>query len=142
MPLGVLYRSELIQDYKTWLDSVERLFGWLNVLWKGLVVGTGDVDVDMLTPNRPEVKKYIGRLTSLNRHQHVQRPTRTIPTSNTPINHIIRNASNRISNCNVLPCPTISGHDGPYAYTNVRVKRFQPRNKLLRDEKRFDGTAE
>ena len=27
MLLGVLYQSELIQDYKTWLDTVERLFG-------------------------------------------------------------------------------------------------------------------
>ena len=37
--------------------------------------------------------------------------------------------------------PTISDHDGPYACINVRVNRFQQRNKLLRDEKRFDGTA-
>jgi len=141
MLLGVLYRSELIQDYQTWLDTVERLFGQLNVLWDGLIVAVGDVNVNMLTPNSPEVKKYTDMLTSLNLHQHVERPTRTTPTSKTLIDHIISNAPNRVTYCNVLPCPTISDHDGPYACINVRVKRFQPRYKLLRNEKRFDESA-
>ena len=143
MLLGVLFRSELIQKpHQTWLNTVEKLFGQLNVLWNGLIVATVDVNVDMLTPNRPEVKKYIGILTSLNLHQHIQRPTRTIATTKTPTDHIIGNAANRASHRNVLPCPTTSDHDGTYACINVRVKRFQPHYKLLRNEKRFVGTPE
>ena len=138
MLLGVLYRSELIQDYQTWLDTVERLFSQLNVLWDGLIVVTGDVNVDMLTSNCPKVRKYISMLISLNLHQHEQCPTRTTPTSKTLIDNIISNAPNCVSYCNVLPCQTISDHDGPYTCINVRVKRFQPRNKLLRNEKQFD----
>ena len=114
----------------------------MNVLWNGIIVATRDVNVEMLTPNRPEVKKYIGILTSLNLHQHIQRPTRTIAPTKTLIDHIIGNAPNRASHRYVLPCPTTSDHDGPYACINVRVKRFQPHYKLLRDEKRFVGTAE
>ena len=80
-------------------------------------------------------------LTSRNLHQHVQRPTRTTSTSKILIDQIISNALNCVSYCDVLPCPTISVHDGPFACMNVRVKRFQPRYKFLRDEKRFDETG-
>ena len=59
MLLGVLYRLELIQNYQTWLDTVERIFSQLNVLWDDLIVATGDVNVHMLTPNCPKVRKYI-----------------------------------------------------------------------------------
>ena len=41
----------------------------------------------------------------------------------------------------VLPCSTISDHDGPYACINIRVNRFQPRFKWLRNEKQFDKQA-
>ena len=138
---GVLYRSKLIQDYQTWLDKVERLFGHMTVLWNGLIIATRDVNVNMLTPNSPDVKKYIDMLTTLNLHQHVHRPTRTTPTSKTHIDHIVSNVPGRVTFCNVLLCPTISDHYEPYVCINVRVKRFQPRYKLLRNEKQFDETA-
>ena len=48
----------------------------MNVLWDGLIVATRDVNVNMLTPNSLDVKKYIALLTTLNLHQHVQHPTR------------------------------------------------------------------
>ena len=47
MLLGNLYRSKLIQDYQ---------FG---TIWDGLIVATRDLNVNMLTPNSPGVKKYI-----------------------------------------------------------------------------------
>ena len=115
MLLGVLYRSNFIQDFHTWIDTVESLFSQLNVLWDGLLVVTGDVNVDMLTLAAPQVRKYCDMLTSLNLYQHVTKPTRTTPTSKTLIDHIISNTPNRITYCNVLPCPTISDHDAPYA---------------------------
>ncbi|CAB3988515.1 Hypothetical predicted protein [Paramuricea clavata] len=46
-----------------------------------------------------------------------------------------------VSYCNVLPCPTVSDHDAPYVCINIRACRFQPRFKLLRDEKQFDEKA-
>lgn len=54
----------------------------MNVLWNGLIIATRDVNVNMLTPNSPDVKKYIDLLTTLNLHQHVHRPTRTIQNTN------------------------------------------------------------
>ena len=38
----------------------------------------------------------------------------------------------------MLPCPTLSDHDAPYACINIRVTRFQTRYKLLCNEKHFD----
>ena len=92
----------------------------------------------MLTPAAPQVRKYCDLLTSLNLFQYVTKPTRTKHTSKTLIDHIISNTPNRITYCNVLPCPIISEHDAPYACINIRVTRFQTRYKLLRNEKHFD----
>ena len=103
MLLGVLYRSNFIQDFHTWIDTVESFFSQLNVLWDGLLVVTGDVNVDMLTPAAPQVRKYCDMLTSFKLYQLVTKPTRTTPTSKTLIDHIISNTPNRIAYCNVLP---------------------------------------
>ena len=61
----------------------------MNVLWNSLIIATRDVNVNMLTPNSLDVKKYIDMLTTLNLHQHVHRPIRTTPTSKTLIDHIV-----------------------------------------------------
>ena len=77
-------------------------------------------------------------LECFNLHQHVNKPTRITSTSQTLIDHIISNMPNRITHCDVLPCPTISDHDGPYACVNVRVCKFESRYKFLRNEKRLN----
>ena len=45
--------------------------------WDGLLVITGDFNIDLLRPEQPQVKQYIDMLESLNLHQHVEQPTRT-----------------------------------------------------------------
>lgn len=114
-----------------------NLFSQLSVLWDGLVVVTGDMNIDMFKSECPNTKKYTEMLETLNLYQHVTHPTRSIPVSSSLIDHIISNIPNRITYCNVLPCPTISDHDGPYACINIRVSRFQPRFKMLRNERHF-----
>ena len=59
-------------------------------------------------------------------------------TTKTLIDHIISNIPSRVTYTSVLHCPVISDHDAPYACVNVRVIRFQPRYKMIRDEKQFD----
>ena len=141
MLLGILYRSERLHAFQTWLDKVENLFSQLNTLWDGLLLVTGDTNVDMLQPKDPETVKYRGMLDSLNLHQHVTKPTRVTRTSRTLIDHIISNACNRITYCDVLPCETIGDHEGPYACINIRVNRFQVRFKFLRNEKQFNEAS-
>ena len=114
-----MYRSERMQDFQTWIDMTENLLSQLSVLWDGLLIVTADMNIDLLRPELPQVKKYIDLPESLNLHQHVQCPTRTVSTSATLIDHIISNIPNRVTYCNVLPCPAISDHDAPYVCINI-----------------------
>jgi hypothetical protein len=137
---GVMYRSERMQNFQTWIDKTENLFSQLNILWDGLTVITGDFNVDLFRPECPQVKHYTDMLESLNLHQHVERPTRVTPSSKTMIDLII-SKPNCITYCNVLPCPTISDHDAPYACINIRTNRYQRRFRFIRHEKKFDKDA-
>lgn len=80
-------------------------------------------------------------LESLNLHQHVEQPTRITANSKTLIDHIISNIPSRVTHTGVLPCPTISDHDAPYACINVRITRFEPRFKIIRNERQFEENA-
>ena len=102
---------------------------------------TGDFNIDLLKPEELMVKQYMDMLESFNLQQLVKLPTRVTSKSKTLIDHIITNMPSRITHTSVLPCPTISDHDAPYTCVNIRVTRFQPRFKTIRDEKRFNEKA-
>ena len=110
--LGVMYRSECMQNFETWMDKTENLISQLNTLWDGLTVILTWIFLD-----HPQVKRCTDMLESLNLHQHVERPTRIRSKSKTMIDHIISNKPNCVTYCNVLPCPTISDHDVPFVLT-------------------------
>ena len=48
--IGVIYRSERVQSPSDWLDSFESLLGYLTVSWDGLLLVTGDINIDLLKP--------------------------------------------------------------------------------------------
>ena len=81
MLLGVMYYSEHIQDFQSWLDKTENLFSQLSALWDGLLVIAGDTNIDLMNPEATNTKKFLDMLNSLNLHQHVQCVTRTTRTS-------------------------------------------------------------
>ena len=133
-----MYRSNRMQDIQTWIDKSENV---MCTEWDGLLVITGDFNIDLLRPEQPQVKQYIDMLESLNLHQHVEQPTRITANSKTLIDHIISNIPSRVTHTGVLPCPTISDHDAPYACINVRITRFEPRFKIIRNERQFVENA-
>ena len=49
----------------------------LSVSWDGMLVVTGDINVDLLRLDKPETLKYKDVLDSLNLDQLVTKPTRT-----------------------------------------------------------------
>ncbi|CAB3981945.1 Hypothetical predicted protein [Paramuricea clavata] len=130
-----------MQDFQTWIDKSENVISQLCTEWDGLLVITGDFNIDLLRPEQPQVKQYIDMLESLNLHQHVELPTRTTANSKTLIDHIISNIPSRVTHTGVLPCPTISDHDAPYVCLNVRITRFEPRFKFIRNERQFGENA-
>ena len=68
----------------------------------------------------------------------VNEPTRTTLNRAPVIDHIIFSNPTICKYTDVLPCPHISDHDGPYAILNVRVPRFQPILKYIRGEKHLN----
>ena len=69
--------------------------------------------------------------------QIVKRPTRVTRTSKTLIDHFITNHPQKVTNNGVIPYSIESDHDAIYACVNVRLPRFQPRYKFIRDIKNF-----
>ena len=102
--LDVMYRSNRMQDFQTWIDKSENIISQLCTEWDGLLVITGDFNIDLLRPEQPQVKQYIDMLESLNLHQHVEQPTRITANSKTLIDHIISNIPSRVTHTGVLPC--------------------------------------
>ncbi|CAB4006181.1 Hypothetical predicted protein [Paramuricea clavata] len=136
--LGTIYRSDAILPYTTWLEYFNDLLSDLSIQWDGMLAVTGDFNVDLLRPDKADTKKYNDVLESMNLDQLVTKPTRTTPHSATLIDHVITNMKQQVSHCDVLPSPFISDHDAPYFCLNVRVPRFVPRFKMIRNERNFN----
>ena len=109
--------------------------------WNGLMILTGDLNIDFCKTSDPKTKAFMSLLSSLNLHQHVKKPTRITRTTSTIIDHIISNTPNRITQTDVIPCPTISDHDAPYACINIRTIRYEPCYKMIRDTRQLNLDA-
>ena len=94
-----------------WLERFESLLGYLTATWDGLIVVAGDINIDLLGPNKPTTSQYQDILAVLNLHHHVHKPTSTTDKTSTLIDHINSNFPERISHTDVLPCPLVSDHD-------------------------------
>jgi len=136
--LGTMYRSSRILSNQEWLQQMEDLLTDLTTSWNGLLILTGDFNIDLFQPDVALTKQYLDLLQMFNLSQHVKEATRTTPISRTLIDHIITNDPKRVTHTGVLPCSNISDHDGPYACLNIRAERFSPRFKILRSEHNFD----
>ena len=73
--------------------------------------------------------------------QLVSKPTRTTQHSSTLIDHIITNIPNQVTHTDVISSLMISDHDARYVCINVRITRFVPRYKFIRNEKNFNADA-
>ena len=53
-----MYRSERMLTSAEWLEHFESLHGYLTATWDGLIVVIGDINVDLLRPNKPITSQY------------------------------------------------------------------------------------
>ena len=120
-----------------WLAKMENMLPDLLTTRDGLLIITGDSNIDILKPNAPLTKQYIDLLYTFNSTQRVDKTTRVTRTSETLIDHIISNDPRRVTYTDVLPCSNVSDHDAPFACLNIRVKRFVPRFKMIQNERGF-----
>ena len=136
-----MYRSERMLNSTKWLERFKNLLGHLTATWDGPIVVKGDINIDLLRPNKPITSQYQDILSSLNLHQHVPKPTRTTDKTSTLIDHITSNLPERNPHTDVLPCPLVSDHDAVYATIYIKVTRFQIRHKFIRNLKNFDESS-
>ena len=138
--IGVIYRSERIGlSPSDWLDALETLLAHLTVSWDGLLLLTGDTNIDMLKPSDSHTKRYQSILGAFGCHQHVTKPTRITRKSKTLIDHIVTNNRRCITATDVIPGWSIGDHEGIFACVNVRVPRYQPRYKWIRLERKLNA---
>ena len=139
--VGVIYRSTRILSTQDWLERLESLLGFINATWDGLLVLTGDINIDMLSQENHITKDYQSLLDMFDLKQMIDKPTRVTRTSRTLIDHIVTNCPSRVTTTGIVPCSIVSDHDGVYACINAKVSRFKPRYKYIRDTKTFDSDA-
>ena len=116
----------------------------ISAHWDGLLVVTGDINIDTLKPDSPLTKQYSDILRMYDLEQIVTKPTRITAKSKTLIDHFITNHSNhakKVTHTNVLPCPLISDHSASYICVNARVTRFVPRHTFIREERYLSKSA-
>lgn len=106
-----MYRSTRILATQQWLARMETMLSDLSTSWDGLLIITGDLNIDILKPNAPLTKQYTDLLYTFNLTQHVDKATRVTRMSETLIDHIISNDPKRATYTDVLPCSNVSGHD-------------------------------
>ena len=136
--VGVIYDSERMLSPSDWLNSLENLLGYLTVCWDGMLMLTGDINIDVLRPSDHLAQRYQGILDMFELTQIVKRPTRTTKTSKTLIDHFITNHQQKVTNTGIIPCSIVSDHGAIYACVNVRLPRFQPCYKFIRDIRNFN----
>ena len=58
--VGVIYNSERMLSPSDWLNSLDNLLGYLTVYWDGMLMLTGDINIDILRPSDHLTKRYQG----------------------------------------------------------------------------------
>ena len=79
-------------------------------------------------------KYYNDVLNSHHLFQVIAKPTRR---NTSLIDHFITSTPEKIKLNDVLPCCELSDHDGKYIGINVRIERYQPRFKYIRDNSKL-----
>ena len=131
--LWVIYRSTKFMNTQSWLDQMETLLSQISACWDGLLVITRDMNIymniDMKKQEDVVTKKYQNLLDVFNLIQIVSELTRTTESSSTIIDHITTNDQSKITRTGIIPCSTVSDHDGPYVCINIRSTQLEPRFK-------------
>ena len=137
--VGCLYQPSSIESEKqSWCEKFDNLLSQIFVKWDGVIIITGDFNIDLKERNKPAVKKYSSILETFHLKQHIAKPTRM---QKTLIGHIVTNIPENLIHQNVVLADEIGDHNLPYdsrLLSNIRKQKFENRYKYIRDEKRFD----
>ena len=122
-------------DKLDWLEKFEHLLADVYSKWEGVMIITGDLNIDLLGNQKESIKRYKDMLHTFSLYQHVTKATRK---NKTLIDHICSNIHTKVIHCDVINTDEISDHDTPYTIFNMKKERFERRYKYVRNEKNLD----
>ena len=94
----MIYRStRILRKNSDWLERLEALVGYLSATWDGLLILTGDMNINMLQPANSLTRQYQAIFDVFGPHQMIKHPTRVTKTSKTLIDHVVTNYPHRIT---------------------------------------------
>ena len=118
-----------------WLEKFDHLLADVYTKWEGVLIVTGDFNIDLLADQKESTKRYKDILHSFSLYQHVVKPTRK---NKTLIDHISNNIKSKVIHRDVINTDEISDHDALYVIFNIKKERFEQRYKHVRNEKHLD----
>ena len=112
------------------LENFETLLSEVTTKWNGVIILTGDINIDLIGKQKESTKRYKNILHSFNLHQHITKPTKK---GKSLIDHICSNVRNKLIHNDVTYTDEISDHDTPFVILNMKK---EPRYKYIRDERK------
>ncbi|XP_057310275.1 uncharacterized protein LOC130648252 [Hydractinia symbiolongicarpus] len=134
--VGTFYQpSSIEREKKDWLERFDILLRHITAKWDGIIIITGDFNIDLLQGDKSTIELYQDTLMTYDLKQHITKPTRK---STSLIDHVISNIPEKVVSENVLLCDEISDHDAPHVVMNIKKDKFEKRYKFIRDEKQLN----
>ena len=129
--VGCVYQPSSVETEKRdWCEKLDNLLSQIYVKWDGIIILTGDFNIDLLNGDPTTKSKYLNILKAFELKQQISDPTRK---GKTLIDHISSNIATNTAI--VIPADEISDHDLTYAILNIRKQKFETRYKWVRNEK-------
>ena len=109
---GVVYQPSSNKTEKlVWLEKFEHIPSEVYTKWNGVIILTGDLNIDFLNGSKESQRRYKDILHSFSLRQHITSPTRK---SKSLIDHVISTIPDRVTHHDVLNTEEVSDHDTPY----------------------------
>ena len=110
--VAVTYQpSPYESDKLLWLENFETLLSEVATKWDGIIIITGDINIDLIGKQKDSTKRYKNSFHSFNLHQHKTNPTRK---GISLIDHICSNVPKKLIHNDVIYTDEIDDHDTPF----------------------------
>ena len=134
--VAVAYQpSPYESDKLLWLENFETLLSEVITKWDGVIIITGDINIDLIGEQKESTRRYKNSLHSFNLHQRITKPTRK---GKSLIYHICSNVPNKLIHNDVIYTDEISDHHTPFVILNIKKERYELRYNNIRDERKVD----
>ena len=111
--VAVAYQhSPYESDELLWLENFETLLSEVTTEWYGVIIITGDINIDLIGEQKESTKPYKNIIHSFNLHQHITKPTRK---GKSLIDHICSNVEK-----NLIHNDVTYTDDTPFLILNIK----------------------